>query len=1056
MEHNNQPSPYFIRRTVRPENQPIEISDFSVVEDQVHPLRDYWLIVKRHRWLILSCAVVLFISSALYTFTRTPLYTAEATLLIERKAPQILKLQDARGEASNYNDYNNEFYKTQYEILKSRALAERVVRDQGLESHPLFGGGQTDQSAKPGLVSGLWQQVKNTAKGLMAAKSAPDIGEPIAVSARLAARYLLMLEVRPVAGTSLVTIKITTPDPALSARLADAHASSYVRYGIDLRSQTNDEAGDFLQQKLVELKERIEQSEAALNSYRKEKGIISVDDKSNVIIERLLDLNKGLTAAEGERIAWEAQVRAARGRSAEEVPSVRNSAVIGSLKAELGKFEVEYASLAKEFKAGYPPLDNLKARIDETRRRLNTEIDREVSSIEAGYAAATNRESQLRVAMDEQKRATLNLKDAAVQYAILAREVDTNKQLYDGVLSRLKEIGVAADVRSSNIHFMGKALAPGVPSYPNKRRTLMLGLLLGVGAGIGIAFLLEQLDNTLKTPEEAERYLHLPTLGIVPDFARLNGHGARYGYGYVSRMVQSAKGELAVNGNGAANPDSKVILDHHPLSLVTEAYRTFRSSLMLSQAGGPPHTVLVTSALRGEGKTTTLVNTAVVFAQLGVPVLIIDGDLRRPNCHRLLKMDNSAGLAELLAGQIDVNQAIRSTPVEKLSVISAGALPPNPAELLGSERMHELLQQLRQRFEFIFVDSSPLLAVSDGLFLSTMVDGTLLVVNRKTPKPLVKKARARLSVPQGKIVGMLLNRVDIHNNEYGGYYKQYDTYYGADSPDGSPLLGNGNGTSSHNSAAVLSDGNVKHSHLSRRQQSSEISTPKPCGHRDGQAIETPLANSNATGNEVPSELRDTPEFLKVLEAKSKEALGPMAPVVITEHIHALGEYSRSFPKAKLETLIKRISKEIVNDSHRMGFEKAMSAEIKIALRDTPQIGWPKAAAGVWSDANERHSTAAAEKAGVAVENSGMRATSRNGLPAGFLDRVRTKLGEAMGPMAPLVLSDQIRALGESVDSFPEAKLEELTKRVSEEIFDEYHRTRFTKEIRDLGAEYQRT
>ncbi len=249
----NPPSPYFVRRAPRPVGETIDIHDYAVVEDSVHPLRDYWLIAKRHRWLILSCALVFFIGAALYAFTRTPLYTAETTVLIERKAPQILNLRDAQGE-TDYNDYNNEFYKTQYEILKSRALAERVVRDQGLERHPLFGGGKTAQSTREGLISGLWTELKNSAQGVLPARqkpATPNTQDPIPLSTRLAGRYLSMLEVRPVAGTSLVNIKITSTDPALSARLADAHASSYVRYGIDLRSQTNSEAGESLQQKLA-------------------------------------------------------------------------------------------------------------------------------------------------------------------------------------------------------------------------------------------------------------------------------------------------------------------------------------------------------------------------------------------------------------------------------------------------------------------------------------------------------------------------------------------------------------------------------------------------------------------------------------------------------------------------------------------------------------------------------------------------------------------------------------------------------------------------------------
>ncbi len=920
MEQTNQPSPYFIRRNAVPEKQPVELREFSVLDDQVHPLRDYWLITKRHRWLILSCALVSFIGAALYAFTQTPLYTSEATVLIERKAPQILNLRDARGEITESNDYNSEFYKTQYEILKSRALAERVVRDERLENLPLFGGGKAAEAAKEGLVAGIWRDIKNWASGFAPAKDQspkPNNQNPIPLTARLAGRYLTMLEVRPVAGTSLVKVRITTPDPALSARLADAHASSYVRYGMDLRSATNNEAGDFLQQKLVELKERIEQSEAALNSYRKEKGIISVDDKSNVIVERLLDLNKNLTTAEGERIAWEAQVRAVRGRSPEEIPAVRNSAVINSLKGELGKFEADYASLAKEFKPGYPPLDDLKARIDDTRRRISAEINREVKSIEAGYAAASNKESQLRAAMDEQKRATLSLKDSAVQYAILAREVDTNKQLYDGVLQRLKEINVASDLRTSNIYVMGKALPPSFPSYPNKRRSLLIGLLLGLAAGVGLAFLLEQLDNTLKTPEEAERYLRLPSLGMVPDFAAFNGRSLTF----VGRLLQSAHAELPVSRRKAAKePPSEVLLDHDPLSAVSEAYRSFRSSLLLSQAGGPPHTMLVTSAARGDGKTTTLVNTAILFARMGIRVLIIDADLRRPRCHMLLRVEKKAGLSELLAGQVDLDEAIVPTPAENLFLISAGALPPNPAELLGSKKMHELLEQLRERFEFVFIDSTPLLALSEAVFLSTMVDGTLLVVNSRTPKPLVKKARARLALSHSKVLGILMNRINIHHDEYGGYYYQYYGYYDDEEPANNGASAHGNGDFSENG-----NGSRRHKHRSHRTPAA----PANGAANNGGAAQTSSENTGAP-SESPrlSQDRLPAEVLKFLREKLLEAIGPVAPFVLNDHIRALNESPDSFPTARLEELVQRIRKEILTDSLRQRFESQMADEIR--------------------------------------------------------------------------------------------------------------------------------
>lgn len=770
----NEPSPYFFRRTAPVEKSVIDLREFSVAQDPVVPLREYWLIVFRRRWLILICAFGLLFCAVLYSFTRTPLYTAEATLLIERRVPQVLKVQDARADSLDFN--NMEFYKTQYEILKSRALAERVIRDEGLETNALFTGGRDDKATESGLVARLWSGIKNWTGG---SSSKPNVKEaaPAGTNTRLVGAYLSLLEVKPVSGTSLVQVKITTPDPALSARLANAHAFAYVRYGIDLRSQTNEEASVFLQQKLTELKDRVEQSEAALNSYRRDKGIISVDEKANVVVERLLDLNKSLTAAEGERIAVEAQVRAVQGRNVDELPTVLNSSVIGTLKGELGKLEAEYASLAKEFKPGYPPLDNLRTRVEETRRRLRSETQNQVRGIEATYQAAKTREAQLRATMEEQKKSTLTLKDSAVQYTVLAREVDTNRQLYDGVLQRLKEIGVAGDVRASNIYVTGKAQPPLLASYPDKRRSLLFGLLLGLGAGIGLAFLLEQLDNTLKSPEEAERYMQLPSLAVVPDFAILNkvGYGG-YGYGYVPRRLKSAKAQLP--DKPSQDSEKQLVLDHHPLSVVTEAYRTLRSSLMLSQAGGPPHVMLLTSASRAEGKSTTTINTAIVFAQMGVRVLVIDADLRRPTCHKILKMDNQVGLADVLAGQMECQDAIRTTAAPNLFLMSSGTSPPNPAELLGSKKMQETLQQLREQYEFIFIDSSPVMAVSDAVYLSAMVDGTLLVVNRKTPKPLVRTARARLDTPHTKMLGIILNQVDTRHEGYSYYYSHYHDYYG--------------------------------------------------------------------------------------------------------------------------------------------------------------------------------------------------------------------------------------------------------------------------------------
>ena len=883
----NELSPYFIRRTGGIEKDTVEPRALSLVVEATNPLWDYWQTIQRHRWLIGICALAIFLCSTLYTFTRVPLYTAEATLLIDRKAPQFLKVQDARSDLVDIN--SNEFYKTQYEILKSASIAEQVIRDEGLQNNPSFTGSKDNNTKKSGLIAEMRQNLTKFTEGFTPSK--PKSNSTVDTSAGLVSSYLGKLDVKPVIGTSLVRIRFTTPDPELSARLANAHGSSYIRYGINLRSQTNDEAEVFLQEKLTELKQRVEQSEAALNSYRKNKGVISLDTKENIVVDRLADLNKSLTSAEVERITLEAQVRSIKGRNYDEVPAVRGSASINALKTDLSKSEADYVALAKEFKPGYPPLDTLKARIEETRSRMQYEIQREVKAIETGYAAAKNKETQLRATMEEQKKSTLDLKDAAVQYNVLAREVDTNRQLYDGVLQRLKEIGISADTRTSNVYMIAKATPSLSSSSPNVPRNLMLGLFLGVAAGIGVAFLLAQFDNTFKSQEEVERYVRLPNLAIMPDFALINNGNT---HGYISRLINSVKSELPTKWS--SNGHRQLVLDHRPLSLVVEAYRSLRSSLLLSQAGGPPQTVLITSSARGEGKTTTLVNTAVMFAQMGIRVLIIDADLRSPACHRLLKMENKGGLAEILTGQIEWQYAIKSAPTENLFLMSSGSLPPNPAELLGSRNMHDLLQQLREHYEFIFVDSSPVMAVTDAVLVSTIVDGTLLVIDRNTPKPLLRKARTRLSTPRTRLLGTLLNRVDIRTGEYKSYYHQYYQYYRED-PATAP---NTPPTSAKRNKGLFE----KHS----------VSRP----------LTSELPVEQAPRNE-PSSL-----FLERLVTKLTEAMGPMAPLVLRDHVLAVGECSDALPKAKLEQLVKRVSQEILVDSIRQRFEQEMLKEIQNA------------------------------------------------------------------------------------------------------------------------------
>ena len=586
---------------------------------------------------------------------------------------------------------------------------------------------------------------------------------PTEVAPDLIDAYIDRLEITPVPRTRLVKIAFSTPDPELAARVANMHARAYLEQGIELRSHANKEARHFLQEKLAELKDRVEKSEAALHRYRRDRGIISLDNRENIVVDRLADLNKRLTEAEADRIGLEAQTRLIRKNEYEALPAVIDNRLIQTLKGELARLEGDLAALTTTSQPGYPALDQLQAKVEQTRRRLQQEIQRTVAGIKSAYAAAKQKENELRVKMEQQKTAALSLKDATVDYAILAREVDTNRQLYDSVLQRLKEMEVAAALRASNVSVIDQAVPPLKPSWPQKGLSLLLSAVLGLTGGVGLAFCVEHLNNTLRTSQEVERYLRLPNLGMIPDFVSSARRRS-------PSREPSSPGAQLFDGSAA---QARCVLAHDPFSVTIEAYRTLRTALLVSQAETSPKTLLFTSGMHGEGKTVTVVNTAAVLAQMGGRVLVIDADLRCSACHTVLGVENKAGLAEVLAGRWDPDDVIRPTVSEHLFILSGGSVPLNPAELVGSKQMRGILASLQEQYDYILIDSPPVMLASDAVLLSTMVDGVVLVANaQRTPKQVVREARTRLSYARAKILGVVLNQLDMRHRQYAYYYRK--------------------------------------------------------------------------------------------------------------------------------------------------------------------------------------------------------------------------------------------------------------------------------------------
>jgi capsular exopolysaccharide synthesis family protein len=689
----------------------------------------------------------------------------------------VLNIREATSESQGADEYD--FYRTQFEILKSRALAARVIQEQGLEMHDF----STGEATKAGGVAHLWAQVTEwvtqqewvqqffpppqEAKG-----ENEEVREesPPRVDRALIYTYKGMLQIIPVLRTRLVKIVFSTPAPALSARLANAHAHAYIQQGLGLRTQANEEAQHFLQGRLTELKELIEQSEATLNNFRRAKKISSLDDRRNTaLVERLSDLNRRLSEAEAEKLGLEAQLHVIRKQNYDAIPAISASPLVQMFKQQLAQREEEAAQLSTLLKPGHPRLDRIKAQEEETRRQLRQEINKVVRGIESAHLATVERVRALRNKIEEQKAESLALKDAAVQYDILSREVDTNRQLYDSVLQRMKEMGVAAELRVSNVSMIDDAQPPGAPANASQKKKFFIGAFIGLMGGVVLAFFLEYVDTTLKTPEEVARYLGLPYLGIVPNFSGLNGR--RYApWKLLYTLPRRLRSSVASN-------QLALVSSHHPRAVVTDAYRTLRTAILLSRAGEPPRTILFTSGIQGEGKTVTVINTAFVFAQTGVRVLVIDADLRRPACHRVLGIDNGFGLTEVLTGRRAPEEVIHPTMIKHLFLLNAGSSPPDTAELLGSKKMQEILASLQEHYDYILIDSPSLKPLSDTMLLSSMVDGVVLVVNSQgTSKYVVKEARARLSYARAKILGVILNRVDLPSGDSALYDGNSDSY----------------------------------------------------------------------------------------------------------------------------------------------------------------------------------------------------------------------------------------------------------------------------------------
>jgi capsular exopolysaccharide synthesis family protein len=455
----------------------------------------------------------------------------------------------------------------------------------------------------------------------------------------------------------------------------------------------------------------------------------------------------------------EALYRQTGDKHIDSLPAILENKLIMDLKQAYIQLEAQYMKLSETFKPEYPEMVRLKSQMETIQRRLESEISKVTAGIQNDYESSLRRESLLRQAFEQQKGRAMEMKEKAIQYNILKREADTNRDLYKGLLQRMKEAGVSAGIIASNIQIVDQAELPRAPYKPNKKLNLLLAAVVGLFLGIGLAFFFEYLDNTVKTPEDVEQLIRLPSFGMVPEIS--NGRRRRL-------------------EKGASFP-VELITFGHPKSMLSEAYRNIRTSILLSFSEKPPKKIAISSPNPGEGKTTTVINTAIALSQTGAKVVIIDSDMRKPRVHKIfdVEKENGMGLSSFLSGHAELEALIKKTEIPNLFYIPSGPIPPNPSELVGSVLFKSMMKSLGERFDHIVLDSPPVLGFADSIILSSFVDGVILVaLGGRTSREALQRAKEALYQVNAKILGVVINRVNIQRSDYGTYYYRYHSYYG--------------------------------------------------------------------------------------------------------------------------------------------------------------------------------------------------------------------------------------------------------------------------------------
>lgn len=748
-----------------------------ITQEESPSFSHYLRLARKHISLIITTACATTAIAALYCFLTPSLYTAATTIEIKGYAPILATSQT---ETLFGNDTRKiEYQKTTIAKLKLEGLADQVLAKDNLAEDL-----EEYWEARRSMLRKFMDKVLHPFQTSAAAASLQSSDPLFLMKPSVVGKYLGLIEVAPIHETNLVRLQATTAQPELSQRLANAHAIGVIDHLQRERQEVITTNLQLLQRQAQDLKNRVTAAEQQLSTYAANNKIFAVGDATAQITNarQIESLSSLLAEATGRRIKTESLLAEVQNKKVEDL-AVTDDEGTRQLRTSLQQAQAEYATLGSKVTPAHPSMMEFKAKIDSLKQAISDDRKRAVRTIQTQFSNEKSAETRLKAQIDEEKGLAQDMSKQLIQYNVLAKEATSLRDLYQAVLKQVKEIEISASSAASNVFITDYASLPTSPSAPKTNLIVTLFAILGVALGLIIALVLEAFDTTLKSTEDVQVALDLPLLGAIPEFnARqdLLASEERPNLPELDQLKDETSNESRSKEEMPADiaKSPQIMSVSSPNDIVSEALRTIRAGILLSSADHPPRVIMITSAMKGEGKTTVLYNLAATLAQASHKTIMIDGDLRERGLTKLFCRDQTpagVGLSDYLAGQAELTQVVRPTPVAGLDILPAGNRAPNPAELLSSVTMRELVGDLSDTYDFVLVDSPPILPVADGLTLSRVVDSVVLVVrSRTTERDLAQESRRRLLRVNARILGVVLNDLDVSADErdsvmYGGY-----------------------------------------------------------------------------------------------------------------------------------------------------------------------------------------------------------------------------------------------------------------------------------------------